>query len=59
LEPYEIKEVVVDGVGGKVKGFKGKFYIVGKPEILQFLYDFGLGVRTGQGFGLIDVVKRK
>jgi CRISPR-associated endoribonuclease Cas6 len=59
LEPCEIKEVVVDGVGGKVKGFKGKFYIVGEPEILQFLYDFGLGVRTGQGFGLIDVVRRK
>ncbi|MCM8767987.1 MAG: hypothetical protein NC921_04300 [Candidatus Omnitrophica bacterium] len=25
---------------------------------MQFLYDFGFGVRTGQGFGLLEVIKQ-
>lgn len=29
----------------------------GDPWVLQFLYDYGLGVRCGQGFGILEIVK--
>ncbi|MCX7734157.1 MAG: CRISPR-associated endoribonuclease Cas6 [bacterium] len=39
-----------------IKGFKGVFRISSSPHVLQFIYDYGFGVRTGQGFGLVDVL---
>lgn len=51
-----INEVYVKHYGGFIKGFKGVFYLESEPEILQFIYDYGLGVRTGQGFGLLEVI---
>jgi len=53
-----IKEVVVEHYGGFLKGFKGVFHLESCPEILQFIYDYGLGVKTGQGFGLLEVVEQ-
>jgi|GEM_PF-366320 CRISPR-associated endoribonuclease Cas6 len=53
-----IKEVYVKHYGGFMRGFKGVFYLEGNPEMLQFVYDYGLGVRTGQGFGLIDILQK-
>lgn len=58
LPGYKITEVVVPIFNGYVKGFKGIFSLQGTPETLQFLYDFGMGVRTGQGFGLFEVTKQ-
>lgn len=55
----DIKECVIPHYGGYIKGFKGRFILKSSPEVLQFLYDYGLGVRTGQGFGLIDIVKQQ
>lgn len=52
-----IKEVYVKHYNGFLKGFKGVFLLESHPEMLQFIYDYGLGVRTGQGFGLIEMVK--
>lgn len=55
--PEKIKECIIPHYGGYLKGFKGNFQLKGSPEVLQFLYDYGLGVRTGQGFGLLEVEK--
>ncbi|MEM2742264.1 MAG: CRISPR-associated endoribonuclease Cas6 [candidate division WOR-3 bacterium] len=52
-----VEKTIVPHYGGYIKGFRGTFLLEGDPEILQFLYDFGLGVRTGQGFGLLKLVK--
>lgn len=55
--PEKIKVCILPHYAGYLKGFKGTFKLKGNPEILQFLYDYGMGVRTGQGFGLLDIVK--
>jgi CRISPR-associated endoribonuclease Cas6 len=57
LEDYPIKKVMVKHYNGYVRGFKGIFELEGSPEILQFVYDYGFGIRTGQGFGLLELVK--
>lgn len=52
-----IKEICVKHYNGYLRGFKGQFILKSHPEMLQFIYDYGLGVRTGQGFGLLEVVE--
>jgi len=44
--------------GGNLTTVRGEVILAGKPELLQFIYDFGLGVRNGQGFGLVEVDNR-
>lgn len=39
-----------------LRGFKGVFLLCGPVELLQFVYQYGMGVRTGQGFGMLDVL---
>lgn len=39
--------------GGMLTTVQGRIALQGSPAALQFLYDFGIGVRTGQGFGLL------
>lgn len=56
--PEKIKSCIIPHYGGYLKGFKGTFKLRASPEILQFLYDYGFGVRTGQGFGLLEVLKK-
>jgi CRISPR-associated endoribonuclease Cas6 len=57
LEPASIEEVLVKHYGGYVRGFLGVFNLyTDNPEILKFVYQYGLGVRTGQGFGYLEVV---
>ncbi|MCX7771341.1 MAG: hypothetical protein N2202_09745, partial [Proteobacteria bacterium] len=36
--------------------FDGCFKLKGNQEVLQMLYQIGIGVRTGQGFGMVEVV---
>lgn len=36
--------------------FEGSFKLIGDPEDLQILYSIGIGLRTGQGFGMVEVV---
>lgn len=43
--------------GGQITTLQGKIHLSGDPATLQFLYDFGMGTRTGQGFGLLEVVR--
>lgn len=58
-----IREAIVehyseeDRKKGYVRGFRGVFWLEGEPEILRFVYDYGLGIRTGQGFGLLEIVR--
>ncbi|MBO8169069.1 MAG: hypothetical protein H0Z35_07800 [Thermoanaerobacteraceae bacterium] len=41
--------------GGWLTTLQGSIALDGSADSLQFLYNFGLGVRTGQGFGLLEV----
>lgn len=43
--------------GGLITTLQGNIHLASDPATLQFLYDFGLGTRTGQGFGLLEVVR--
>lgn len=36
--------------------FEGYFKLKGDPSDLQMLYQIGIGLRTGQGFGMVDVM---
>lgn len=36
--------------------FEGSFKLIGDPEDLQMLYSIGIGLRTGQGFGMVEVL---
>ncbi len=51
-----INETIVKHYGAYLRGFRGYFFLEGDEEILQFVYDYGLGVRTGQGFGMIELL---
>jgi CRISPR-associated endoribonuclease Cas6 len=57
LEPLSIEEVLVKHYGGYVRGFLGEFKIyTDNPQVLKFVYQYGLGMRTGQGFGYLEVI---
>lgn len=67
FEPINLKKQVVKHT---LKGFRettgkpymtlttmqGIFKLKGAPEDIQMLYQIGIGLRTGQGFGMVDVL---
>lgn len=53
-----LKPVVVKHYDGFVNAFTGTITLQGEPDVLNFIRDCGLGVRTGQGFGMVRVVKQ-
>lgn len=54
--PVEIKPQQVKHYGGNIPAFLGRFRIeTESEELLKFVYQCGLGVRTGQGFGYLEV----
>jgi len=56
FESIKTKEELIKHYGGYVRGFIGKFRIVSdSEELLRFIYQYGLGLRTGQGFGYLEV----
>jgi len=55
--PGKISKEVVFHMGVPFTAFRGVFVLQGEPEILQFIYDVGLGVRRNQGFGMLEVVR--
>lgn len=59
LPPFGHSKGVCSHYGGKMTTIQGFLNLESKPEMLQFLYDYGLGVRTGQGFGLLEVINRR
>lgn len=48
---------VVRHYGGNMSAFTGVFRIDAPLEVLQLIYDVGLGVRRSQGFGMLEVVR--
>ncbi len=56
VEPVgKVREVMVRHYRGYVRGFIGTVRVKASPDVLKFIYDYGLGVRTGQGFGMLEV----
>ncbi|TYL10914.1 hypothetical protein MOLA_09970 [Moorella thermoacetica] len=55
LGPPSYHKGVCFHYGGQLTTLQGRIHLKSTPETLQFLYDFGLGIRTGQGFGLLEV----
>jgi len=53
--PIEIKETKVFYHGHKIKGSLGKFVILGKTYLLDYLVKAGIGARRSQGFGMVDL----
>lgn len=50
------KEEFIKHYGGHIRAFLGRFRInTDNPEVLRFVYQYGLGLRTGQGFGYLEV----
>jgi len=52
-----LKKGVCHHYGGKLTTVQGSLTLSGDPELLQVFYDFGIGTRNGQGFGLMEVMK--
>lgn len=51
-----LKKGVCYHYGGPLTTVQGRLILSGDPGLLQFIYDFGTGVRNGQGFGLMEVM---
>lgn len=56
FEPVNMKRHVIYHYK-KMPTNKGIFRMKAEPEILQMIYDIGIGVHRSQGFGLLEVVK--
>lgn len=57
LPESRLSKGVCSHYGGKLTTVRGSLVLAGEADSLQFLYDYGIGVRTGQGFGLVEVIK--
>ena len=56
FKPVQVREEFIKHYGGYLRGFIGKFRIESdSEELLRFIYQYGLGLRTGQGFGYLEV----
>jgi len=56
FEPVDMKMHVLYHYK-KMPTNKGVFRLKADPEILQMVYDIGIGVHRSQGFGMLEVVK--
>jgi len=45
--------------GTKVRGWEGKFWVEGDPELIRIGYEAGFGERNAQGFGMVKLVATK
>ena len=43
------------GAGFYVTGWRGSYLLSAEPQVLDLLYQTGLGSRNAQGFGLFDL----
>lgn len=57
FKPVRIKRKVIWHYHQHRSSFIGVFALKSEPEILQLIYDVGLGVRRNQGFGMLEVVQ--
>lgn len=56
LEPIKAKKVIVKFYEKKMETSVGMFKISGDKELLQYLYEAGLGSRHSAGFGMFEIV---
>ena len=56
VEVLEYEEVEVPSLRGRAKGFVGRIRLLADRESVRFAYDYGLGSRTMDGFGMVDVI---
>ncbi len=54
--PISIRRKVVRHYNMHMQGFVGIFELRGRPEVLNLIYQVGLGVRRSQGFGMLEVL---
>nr|WP_281415013.1 CRISPR-associated endoribonuclease Cas6 [Fusibacter paucivorans] len=54
IETSQLKKVVVKHYGQTIDGNRGIFEIASSPEILNFIYQSGLGSRCNFGFGCFE-----
>ena len=52
-----VKYTRVRHYGGMLDAFRGHLLLEGDPKVLEFAAQIGIGVRTGQGFGMVKVVR--
>jgi len=55
IVPIQAKKTVIPFHGGKIEASTGKFRLEGEPELLSFLYQFGIGSRRSAGFGCFEI----
>ena len=51
-----VRRKIISHYEQSMSAFVGTFKLKSEPEILQLIYDVGLGVRRSQGFGMLEVV---
>ena len=51
------KKVVTSYKDYWINAYLGRFKLFGSPEILDFLYQTGIGQRNSQGFGMFEILK--
>lgn len=57
--PIRIRRKIIWHYGMHRSSFTGVFALEGDVEVLQLIYDVGLGVKRSQGFGMLEVVKQE
>ena len=50
------RRIVTTFKGTYITGYLGDFRIIGNPEILDLLYNTGLGAKNSQGFGIFSIL---
>lgn len=57
LIPIKTKQVMAQSYGLNLRSTRGLFYLSGSKELLQLLYDAGIGNSRGAGFGLFNIIQ--
>ncbi len=57
FRPIDFRRKVVRHYNMDMQGFVGIFELRGNPEVLNLIYQVGLGVRRSQGFGMLELVR--
>lgn len=58
FKPIRLQRKVVRHYNMNMQGFTGIFELRGRPDVLNLIYQVGLGVRRSQGFGMLELVKQ-
>lgn len=57
IDEIPIRKEVTNYKGSYITAWHGGFSLNGNPEVLDFLYNTGLGSKNSQGFGVFDLIK--